>query len=618
MEALCPRPPRPPHRLLLLHLRSSPGALRFKFPGPSGRASSPSPPPPSAAHGMSPGTDPSAATPSGPRRTWSSTCAVCSRPSSAAIWCPRPPSNRDAGTARRHQSTPRLARAAGSLSRGMGRRGHAHLRALRQLVAQRVWPRREDRQPAARAADPRHPRGLHRHAVPDPRRHEPRSRRRRRQFPHAAEALCSISAASRSAGRCSSCRSTPGTSRCTGQRLHRRRASRCRSSSPLLSQASRFRWAATTAAAVYTSSLSRDSHSSALSRTAEARAGLLTRHAPVPAKFPILIIVPAFALDLLWQRTRHWKPWQIALVSGVVFVAVLLRSSGPSPTSCCRKASETASSARSTSTTTRAPDGFDRAAAVLPSRFRPTLWRSGLFVRRSTPSISTWIGLALRPLDAEGTAMRAPSATVDYWPLCSLCCAALSRSPARAHVGTKTSSSRSAAGPYKFFVTIRPPTVIPGVATIEVRASRRRQSTRSASHPCRSPAKPPTIHPPPTRCSAPPPTRPSLPAPLWLMASGSWQVRFQVDGAAGPATASVPVPAMPLAVLRMQRPLGIILARSWAWSWCSAMAGIIYGAVRESRLAPGTDRRPARRRRAVIAAAAVTLPALVLLVCGRG
>jgi hypothetical protein len=41
----------------------------------------------------------------------------------------------------------------------------------------------------------------------------------------------------------------------------------------------------------------------------------------VPANFPILLIVPAFALDLLWQRTRSWKAWQIALISGVVFTA---------------------------------------------------------------------------------------------------------------------------------------------------------------------------------------------------------------------------------------------------------------------------------------------------------
>jgi len=42
-----------------------------------------------------------------------------------------------------------------------------------------------------------------------------------------------------------------------------------------------------------------------------------------PAKFPILILVPALALDLLWHRLKNWKPWQIALVSGIVFIAVL-------------------------------------------------------------------------------------------------------------------------------------------------------------------------------------------------------------------------------------------------------------------------------------------------------
>jgi hypothetical protein len=49
----------------------------------------------------------------------------------------------------------------------------------------------------------------------------------------------------------------------------------------------------------------------------------------VPANFPILLIVPAVALDLLWQRTRSWKAWQIALISGVVFTAVLVAVEWP-------------------------------------------------------------------------------------------------------------------------------------------------------------------------------------------------------------------------------------------------------------------------------------------------
>ncbi|HMC58932.1 MAG TPA: hypothetical protein VKJ01_07060 [Candidatus Solibacter sp.] len=42
----------------------------------------------------------------------------------------------------------------------------------------------------------------------------------------------------------------------------------------------------------------------------------------VPPEFPLLLIVPAFALDLLWQRTSHWGGWRQALVSGTVFLAV--------------------------------------------------------------------------------------------------------------------------------------------------------------------------------------------------------------------------------------------------------------------------------------------------------
>ena len=43
--------------------------------------------------------------------------------------------------------------------------------------------------------------------------------------------------------------------------------------------------------------------------------------------------------------------------------------------------------------------------------------------------------------------------------------------PAYAHVGSKDVFEQIDAGPYRLFVTIRTPTVIPGVATLEVRSS---------------------------------------------------------------------------------------------------------------------------------------------------
>jgi hypothetical protein len=60
----------------------------------------------------------------------------------------------------------------------------------------------------------------------------------------------------------------------------------------------------------------------------------------VPANFPILLIVPAIALDLLWQRTRNWKAWQIAIVSGIVFTALLVAVEWPFANFLLSKASE--------------------------------------------------------------------------------------------------------------------------------------------------------------------------------------------------------------------------------------------------------------------------------------
>ncbi len=49
----------------------------------------------------------------------------------------------------------------------------------------------------------------------------------------------------------------------------------------------------------------------------------------VPPPFPSLFIVPAFFLDLLWQRTRKWNQWLLALVSGAVFVGFYLAADWP-------------------------------------------------------------------------------------------------------------------------------------------------------------------------------------------------------------------------------------------------------------------------------------------------
>ena len=44
----------------------------------------------------------------------------------------------------------------------------------------------------------------------------------------------------------------------------------------------------------------------------------------IPSGFPLLVIAPAFVLDLLWPRMVAWKMWQQAVISGALFLAVLL------------------------------------------------------------------------------------------------------------------------------------------------------------------------------------------------------------------------------------------------------------------------------------------------------
>jgi hypothetical protein len=159
-------------------------------------------------------------------------------------------------------------------------------------------------------------------------------------------------------------------------------------------QASRFRWAATAAAGFYT-----------LITIAQILILPLFPAQPklgpvfypvthfVPAKFPVLIIVAAFALDLLWQRTRSWKPWQIALVSGVVFTAVLVAVEWPFARFLMSHASQNRFFGTGYYQYNARPNGPDRARVFFNPDSGATLYL-GLLRATVFASISTWIGLA--------------------------------------------------------------------------------------------------------------------------------------------------------------------------------------------------------------------------------
>jgi hypothetical protein len=185
--------------------------------------------------------------------------------------------------------------------------------------------------------------------------------------------------------------------------------------------------------------------------------------------------------------------------------------------------------------------------------------------------------------------------------------------PAYAQVGSKDVYEEVSAGPYKLFVTIRTPNVIPGVATIEVRSSGAKvRSIRITPTPLTGDA---AKHPPTSDAMQPSSADPAFfTGSLWLMASGSWQVHFDIDGSGGKASTGIPVSAMPLSILPMERPLGIGLALLGILL-VAGIAGIVAAAVGQARLNPGVDPVPSARRRAWVAGL-MTLAITGILVYG--
>jgi hypothetical protein len=156
-----------------------------------------------------------------------------------------------------------------------------------------------------------------------------------------------------------------------------------------------------------------------------------------------------------------------------------------------------------------------------------------------------------------------------------------------------------AAGPYRLLVTVRPPEVIPGVAEIEVRSSS--PDVRQVRLvPLRLGYRGGQFAP------VPDVARPAREDPqfytgsLWLMATGSWQVRIEVDGESGHGVLAVPVPALATRVKGMDSavgwalvPLGLLL--------CLGLVSIAGACAREAGLEPGAVPDSTRFRRGRVA-----------------
>lgn len=194
------------------------------------------------------------------------------------------------------------------------------------------------------------------------------------------------------------------------------------------------------------------------------------------------------------------------------------------------------------------------------------------------------------------------------------CCLLLaSRTPA--HVGSPDVYYEGTAGPYRLFVTVRTPQMIPGIARVEVQVLDGLVNDIQIV-PLRVVGEGSQTAPPPDTMERSKSDPKFFTGNLWLMESGSFQVRIDINGEQGKAQMGVPVPAFAQRTLSMQKTTGLLLTGLMIFLVLSLIS-ILGAATRESQLEPGSEVPLGRRRRARIAMAATAVVIVLLLFLGN-
>ena len=182
-----------------------------------------------------------------------------------------------------------------------------------------------------------------------------------------------------------------------------------------------------------------------------------------------------------------------------------------------------------------------------------------------------------------------------------------------AHVGSPDVYYQGDAGPYKLVVLIRTPQMIPGVAEIQIRSSQ--PGVRRIKFVPVYIVGEGSKYPPPPDVLMPSKEDPQFfSGKLWLMASGSWEVRIEAEGDKGSGAMAVPVPAAARNTLPMEKGLGAILFGLMALL-VAAMVSIVGAARREGQLEPGVQAGSPQKRgaRLVMAVAFVVVAGILTL-----
>lgn len=113
----------------------------------------------------------------------------------------------------------------------------------------------------------------------------------------------------------------------------------------------------------------------------------------VPNSFPLLFLVPAVLLDVVWEKTRTWKNWQVALVSGVLFTAIYTAVEWPFADFLMSPMARNPIFGSAYFSYFESPQSFGRMFRFIPADSSEAL-RNGFVVAFVFAILSSWGGLA--------------------------------------------------------------------------------------------------------------------------------------------------------------------------------------------------------------------------------
>jgi hypothetical protein len=183
-----------------------------------------------------------------------------------------------------------------------------------------------------------------------------------------------------------------------------------------------------------------------------------------------------------------------------------------------------------------------------------------------------------------------------------------------AHVGSPAVYLDTKAGPYELFFTVQPPAVIPGVAEIGIRVKSEGIRAIDAA-PLQMTGPGSTYAPVPETLKRSKTDAQYFTGSIWLMRTGSSQIRFTIHGDEGQVVTSLPLPAIAQRTKTMQASLGGLLFGLMSLL-VVGLVSIAGAAVREAPLEAGVQPRQQQIRKGRIAMAAVFVLLIAVIALG--